>query len=47
MNTRKPVRCRHGAGDTWTSSSICVWTKRVGGDDNSWGRRAARGCRVG
>jgi hypothetical protein len=47
MNTRKPVRCRHGAGDTWTSRSMCAWTKRVGGDDNSWGRHAVRGCHVG
>ena len=47
MSTRKPVRCREGAGDTWTKSPACAGAKRAcrpGG--NSWGRRAVRGCRV-
>jgi hypothetical protein len=40
MSTRKPVRRRDRADDTWTKSPAC----RAGG--NSWGRRAARGCHV-
>jgi hypothetical protein len=39
MGIRKPVRCREGAGDTWTKRAC-----RPGG--NSWGRRAVRGCHV-
>ena len=47
MGTRKPVRCREGAGDTWTKSPARTHAKRAcrpGG--NSWGRRAVPGCRV-
>ena len=46
MGIRKPVRCREGAGDTWTKSPARTRAKRTcrpGG--NSWGR-AVRGCRV-